>query len=115
MPTSMVRLQLPHGRPEVPQRGLTGQGGGLEARTGIFDTENFAWVQKGEIAKWAFKTLKANGFTILSGYMIGTAKDTHGYNWTLSNDLQSIVFFDPTSGVFSNDIGYTALRWGFFF
>ncbi|KAJ7111032.1 hypothetical protein C8R44DRAFT_883477 [Mycena epipterygia] len=88
--------------------------GGFKWRREIFDCDDFAWVHKASVAKWGSENIKADGLCILCGFMAGqNATSGHAYNWTLDDDLRSILFFEPQNGQFSTDNGYQG-TWGIF-
>ncbi|KAF8597021.1 hypothetical protein BDV93DRAFT_40243 [Ceratobasidium sp. AG-I] len=70
-------------------------------RKGIFDSDDFAFTLKTEVAKWGARSIKPDGFTILCGVMfgsktVGTKVITHALNWAIdSSDLRSVYFIDP--------------------
>ncbi|KAJ7892407.1 Moa, A lectin from the mushroom marasmius Oreades in complex with the trisaccharide Galgalglcnac [Mycena leptocephala] len=83
-------------------------------RNQIFDCDDFAWVHKAGVAKWGAENIKADGLSILCGFMAGYSENAgHAYNWTLSDDLWSILFFEPQNGQFSAVSEYQA-AWGIF-
>ncbi|PPQ74703.1 LOW QUALITY PROTEIN: hypothetical protein CVT25_007632 [Psilocybe cyanescens] len=80
-------------------------------RPDIFDCDDFAFVSKGEVARWGNSFLGADGVAILWGVMFGTnGQSGHAYNWYLNKELDSIMFFEPQNGQESTNIGYN----GFF-
>ncbi|KAE9400009.1 hypothetical protein BT96DRAFT_993465 [Gymnopus androsaceus JB14] len=82
-------------------------------RSQIFDCDDFAWVHKAGVAKWGYENIKADGLSILCGFIVGSTTDEgHANNWTLSDDLSSILFFEPQNGEFLLD-NYAA-AWGIF-
>ncbi|KAH9482061.1 hypothetical protein JR316_0004156 [Psilocybe cubensis] len=79
----------------------------LKWRNQIFDCDDFAFITKGEVAKWGAQELLADGFAILWGVMFGEkGTSTHAYNFYLNESLDAVVFFEPQNGQEMADIGY---------
>jgi hypothetical protein len=78
-------------------------------RDQIFDCDDFAIVAKAAVAKWANGFLLADGITVLFGVMFGEniSGKKHSYNWYLTQDLSSLVFFEPQNGTEVTPTGYT--------
>jgi len=85
----------------------------------LFDCDDFAFAFKTEVAKWAANNIRAvppgpgtrSGFAVLCGIMTGINPSNsvgHCYNFTLSDDFSSILFFEPQTGGITGNIGYYA-------
>ncbi|KAK1226890.1 hypothetical protein PQX77_010106 [Marasmius sp. AFHP31] len=65
---------------------------------------------KSAVAKWGADNWKANGFAIFCGVMLGVNKagddKAHAYNLTLTKDRRDIVFFEPRTGAYANDVDF---------
>jgi len=79
-------------------------------RSEIFDCDDFAFVAKAAVAKWGNDNIRADGIAIVFGVMFGrkTSGEAHAYNWYLTPDLSSIIFFEPQHGNEMVDSGYPA-------
>ncbi|KAI9062309.1 carbohydrate-binding module family 13 protein [Trametes sanguinea] len=82
-------------------------------RCEIFDCDDFAFVYKGEVCKWAEANFKADarGFAVVCGIMFGTNDRGrgHAYNWMIDPDNHSsIIFFEPQNSSFKENPGYDA-------
>jgi len=65
----------------------------------VFDYEDFVIKTKDAATTWVRDTLKIDGYSALFGLVYGNAsKGPKGYNWYLSPDLYSVVFFDAQTG-----------------
>jgi len=89
--------------PPLSVRNAIYSGTGLSSitwRPEIFDCEDFAFVAKAAVSLWGNSNLRANVCGILFGIMFGrnASGDAHAYNWYLSADLSSIIFFEPQNG-----------------
>ncbi|KAJ7452614.1 hypothetical protein FB451DRAFT_694833 [Mycena latifolia] len=88
-------------------------------RTQIFDSDDFALGFKAFVAKWGNDNIKADNLTLLCGLIVGQSivksedeKHTyHAFNWTLTDDRTTILFFEPQNGQISATSEYTAV-WG---
>jgi len=68
-------------------------------RRHIFDYEDFVIQAKGAATTWARDNSKIDGFSLLFGIVYGNArKGPKAYNWYLSRDMHSVVFFDAQTG-----------------
>ncbi|KAK0494138.1 hypothetical protein EDD18DRAFT_1464587 [Armillaria luteobubalina] len=81
-----------------------------KSRRGIFDADDFALVMKGAIAQWGTEKCGADGFAIFCGFMLGRSqanpKEGYTYNFTISDDHSSVVFFNPQNKKFLDNISY---------
>lgn len=68
-------------------------------RKGTFDHGDFALKVKDAVKTWARDRFRIDGYSVLFGIIYGNApKGPNVYNWYLSPDTWSLVFFDPQSG-----------------
>ncbi|KIO23033.1 carbohydrate-binding module family 13 protein [Tulasnella calospora MUT 4182] len=70
-------------------------------RPHFFDDDSFVTRMKDAVTYWARDRFQANirGYSVLWGMIYGeTRKGPRAYNWYLSPDLFSLVFFDAQSG-----------------
>uniref|UniRef100_A0A8H7XLE8 Uncharacterized protein n=1 Tax=Psilocybe cubensis TaxID=181762 RepID=A0A8H7XLE8_PSICU len=81
----------------------------MKDRGQLFDSDDYAFFLKVEVAKWGVNTLLADDFGILWGVMFGQ-KGNHGlaYNFYLNENLDNIMFFDPYTGDEKVDMEYKA-------
>ncbi|KAJ7720545.1 hypothetical protein B0H16DRAFT_1604554 [Mycena metata] len=66
-------------------------------RPQIFSGDDHAIAFKAAVNDWAFRNIKANHFSPLCGVHVGerqTDGDDCAYNWTLSEDRKSVLFFE---------------------
>lgn len=78
-------------------------------RPHLFDYDDFVILLKNSITVWARDRFQADvrGYSVLFGIIYGEAnKGPRAYNWYLSADMCSLVFFDAQSG---NEYGPAAL------
>lgn len=82
-------------------------------RPQIFDCDDFALIMKAAVAKWGNDNWKADNFAVFCGLMLGVDNQNppngHAYNFTISDDHSQVVFFEPQTGDFMDDIGYDAV------
>lgn len=70
-------------------------------RSHLFDYDLFAIKSKAEAHSWAKDAFPVEipGFGVLFGIIYGeTKKERKAYNWYLTDDMCSLVFFDPQTG-----------------
>lgn len=109
-PELVPRLLLPHGDsveyfipPRVVRQHLWEKADlqSQQVRLHLFDYDVFVIKSKEIIHSWArerFPT-EIRGFGILFGIIYGEAeKGPKAYNWYLTEDMRSLVFFDPQTG-----------------
>ncbi|KAK0187511.1 Moa, A lectin from the mushroom marasmius Oreades in complex with the trisaccharide Galgalglcnac [Armillaria mellea] len=81
-------------------------------RNKIFDCDDFALAMKAAVAEWGNDKWRADGFAIFCGLMFGISQtnpnDAHAYNFTISEDHNRVVFFEPQTNEFMDNIGYNA-------
>nr|ANC28063.1 lectin [Polyporus umbellatus] len=83
--------------------------GNKKWRREIFDCDDFALVMKSAIAEWGAEKWRADGFAVFCGLMLGTKPGAaHAYNFTISDDYTKVVFFEPQTNKFMDDIGCNA-------
>lgn len=64
-------------------------------RKGTFDYDDFVIKVKDAVNTWARDRLRSDGLSVLFGIIYGEARrGPKAYNWYLSHDLRSLVFFD---------------------
>lgn len=65
-------------------------------RKGTFDHGDFAIKVKDAVKTWARDRSPTDGYSVLFGIIYGEAsKGPNAYNWYLSSNMKSLVFFDP--------------------
>ncbi|KAG8898205.1 hypothetical protein FRC00_003118 [Tulasnella sp. 408] len=65
-------------------------------RKGTFDHGDFAIKVKDAVKTWARDRSPTDGYSVLFGVIYGeTSKGSTAYNWYLSSNMKSLVFFDP--------------------
>ncbi|KAK0489678.1 Moa, A lectin from the mushroom marasmius Oreades in complex with the trisaccharide Galgalglcnac [Armillaria luteobubalina] len=78
----------------------------------IFDCDDFAQVMKAAVAQWGTDKCRADGFSIFCGLMFGRSqrnpRDGHAYNFTISDDHSRVLFFEPQTNEFMDNISYDA-------
>ncbi|KAH9483372.1 hypothetical protein JR316_0005478 [Psilocybe cubensis] len=81
----------------------------VKGRGQLFDSDDYAFVLKAEVAKWGIATLLADDFGILWGVMFGE-QGSRGlaYNFYLNENLDNVIFFDPYTGEEKVDMQYKA-------
>ncbi|KAG8894067.1 hypothetical protein FRB99_001532 [Tulasnella sp. 403] len=68
-------------------------------RPGAFDYENFVIKSKDAVASWVRDNIALDGCGALFGIVYGSLRGgRYSYNWTLTKDCQSVVFFDAYTG-----------------
>lgn len=109
-PELLPRVLLPHGDaaeyfvlPGAFRRALWEQTNlqRQQVRPHMFDYDIFVIKSKEVVHSWARDTFPAEipGFGILFGIIYGEArKGPKAYNWYLTEDMRSLVFFDPQTG-----------------
>lgn len=109
-PDLLTRLLLPRGEaaeyfvlPSVLRRELWEQTKLQQqpVRPYLFDYDVFVIKCKGKVHSWARDAFPAEsrGFGVLIGIIYGAAKEEpRAYNWYLTDDMCSLVFFDPQTG-----------------
>ncbi|PBL04447.1 Moa, A lectin from the mushroom marasmius Oreades in complex with the trisaccharide Galgalglcnac [Armillaria gallica] len=77
-------------------------------RREIFDCNDFALVMKAAVSQWGADKWRADGFAIFCGLMLGRSqsnpREGHAYNFTISDDHSGVVFFDPQTNEFMDNI-----------
>ncbi|PBL04449.1 Moa, A lectin from the mushroom marasmius Oreades in complex with the trisaccharide Galgalglcnac [Armillaria gallica] len=76
-------------------------------RREIFDCNDFALVMKAAVAQWGTNKWRADGFAIFCGLMLGRSQSNpkeRAYNFTISDDHSRVVFFDPQTNEFMDNI-----------
>ncbi|KAK0222948.1 Moa, A lectin from the mushroom marasmius Oreades in complex with the trisaccharide Galgalglcnac [Armillaria nabsnona] len=77
-------------------------------RREIFDCNDFALVMKAAVAQWGTNEWRADGFAIFCGLMPGRSqsnpREGQAYNFTISDDHSGVVFFDPQTNEFMDNI-----------
>lgn len=64
-----------------------------------FDYDDFVIKAKDAVNTWARDSLRVRGYSILFGIIFGEARQgPKAYNWYLSSDMRSLVFFDAQTG-----------------
>ncbi|KAF5388224.1 hypothetical protein D9615_000847 [Tricholomella constricta] len=91
----------------------TGLGQGNKVwRSEIFDCDDFAVTMKAAVAAWGADNIRADNCALLCGIMLGVnpndPTDAHAYNFNLTNDHTGVIFYEPQTDQFLNDIGYNA-------
>ncbi|KIO17421.1 hypothetical protein M407DRAFT_32914 [Tulasnella calospora MUT 4182] len=75
-----------------------------------FDYDDFVIKAKDAMNSWARDNFRTYGYSILFGIIFGEAKKgPKAYNWYLSYDMGSLVFFDPQTGIEYTSAGNTRL------
>ncbi|KAG8911653.1 hypothetical protein FRC01_005598 [Tulasnella sp. 417] len=65
-----------------------------------FDYDDFVIKAKDRMNSWARDTLRTYGYSVLFGIIFGNAQQgTRAYNWYLSHDMRSLMFFDAQTGI----------------
>ncbi|KAG8911654.1 hypothetical protein FRC01_005599 [Tulasnella sp. 417] len=65
----------------------------------VFDYDSFVIKTKGAVNTWARDGLRIHGYAVLFGIIFGGArKGPKAYNWYLTPDMRSLVFFDAQTG-----------------
>ncbi|KAJ8088744.1 hypothetical protein PM082_013987 [Marasmius tenuissimus] len=86
-------------------------------RRQIFDCDDFAVVFKSAVAEWGYDNVRADNISILCGLMLGRARvpkePGHAYNFTINDNYDRVVFFEPQLNTFQDDNNYDPLL-GFF-
>jgi len=68
-------------------------------RKHIFDHDDFVVKAKEAVTTWARDNFKVDGYSVLFGLVYGQAtKGSKAYNWYLTPDMHSLVFFDAQTG-----------------
>ncbi|KAJ7720546.1 hypothetical protein B0H16DRAFT_1792748 [Mycena metata] len=87
-------------------------------RPQIFSGDDYAIAFKAAVNEWAFENIKANHFSPLCGVHVGERQnavgDYYAYNWTLSEDRKTVLFFETKMngpGRVMEKIEYNAI-WG---
>ncbi|KAK0222942.1 Moa, A lectin from the mushroom marasmius Oreades in complex with the trisaccharide Galgalglcnac [Armillaria nabsnona] len=77
-------------------------------RREIFDCNDFALVMKAAVAQWGTNKWRADGFAVFCGLMFGRSqsnpREGQAYNFTISDDHSGVVFFDPQTNEFMDNI-----------
>jgi len=69
-------------------------------RPQLSSQDHFVTKVKDAVGSWARNDLKLDGYGVLFGIVYGQAQLGPGaYNWYLTPDLESLVFFDPQTGM----------------
>ncbi|KAG8903840.1 hypothetical protein FRB99_002655 [Tulasnella sp. 403] len=77
-------------------------------RPGIFDFEHFVIKSKEVVMSWARDNIALDNCGVLFGIVYGSCRSgRYSYNWTLTADCQSVVFFDAYTG---NELTTTSLE-----
>lgn len=64
-----------------------------------FDYDSFVIKARDAVNTWARDRFRIHGYSVLFGIVFGKArKGPKAYNWYLSPDLKSLVFFDAQTG-----------------
>lgn len=80
-------------------------------RPEIYDYDSFALVFKAAVATWGSDKIGADDIGILCGWMLGRARPPavegqKAVNFTLEDNYDKVVFFEPETGKFTEDMGY---------
>ncbi|KAJ7172786.1 hypothetical protein C8R43DRAFT_1230915 [Mycena crocata] len=78
---------------------LPGRATNQKLRSQIFSGDDYAIAFKAAVNDWAFYNIKADHFSPLCGVHVGerqknTVCDYWAYNWTLSDDRKSVLFYE---------------------
>ncbi|KAG8895459.1 hypothetical protein FRB99_000576 [Tulasnella sp. 403] len=68
-------------------------------RPGAFDYEDYVIKFKEVVTSWRCDCISLDGYRILVGIVHGSlGSERYSYNWALTDDRQSVIFFDPYLG-----------------